>query len=73
MFGTSGISHEWDALAFGLSTLPVVATLLLVLGADWEQWRRGPAIRSRRQSDGGRIAGTGTLARISASISALSL
>jgi hypothetical protein len=73
MFGTSGVSHEWDALAFGLSAIPVVATLLLVLAAYWEQWRRGPAMRPGRRSDGSRIAGPGPLARISASISALSL
>lgn len=39
MFGTS-VSHDWDTIAFGLSTIPGIATLLLVAAGYWEQWRR---------------------------------
>jgi hypothetical protein len=47
MFGTPGVSHEWDTLAFGLSTIPVIATLLLVAASYWEEWRRGIAFKRR--------------------------
>jgi hypothetical protein len=42
MFGAPSVSHEWDALAFGLSTIPGIAAMLLVAAAYWEQWRRRP-------------------------------
>jgi hypothetical protein len=42
MFGTSSVSHEWDTLAFGLSTIPGIVAMLLVAAAYWEQWRGRP-------------------------------
>jgi hypothetical protein len=39
MFGTPSVSHEWDALAFALSTIPAILTIVLVAAANWEQWR----------------------------------
>jgi hypothetical protein len=48
MFGTASVSHEWDTIAFGLSTIPGIAALLLVVAAYWEQWRnRLPTPRAR--------------------------
>jgi hypothetical protein len=41
MFGGT-VSHEWDTLAFALSTIPAIATFLFIVGAYWEQWRRRP-------------------------------
>jgi hypothetical protein len=48
MFGTAGPSHEWDTFAFALSTIPVIATLILAAGAVWEQWSRRPNAALRR-------------------------
>ena len=54
MFGTPSVSHEWDALAFGLSTIPTIVTMLLIAAAYWEQWRnrvgshREPALHERQ-------------------------
>jgi hypothetical protein len=39
MFGMPSVSHEWDALAFGLSTIPAIVAMVLVAGAYWEHWR----------------------------------
>jgi hypothetical protein len=39
MFGMPSVSHEWDALAFGLSTIPAIAAMLLIAGSYWEHWR----------------------------------
>jgi len=54
MFGTPSVSHEWDALAFGLSTLPAIVAMLLVAAAYWEQWHlilsEALQARSRRTS-----------------------
>jgi hypothetical protein len=43
MFGAAGVSHDWDTLAFALSTIPAIATLFFVAAANWEQWRRRPS------------------------------
>ncbi len=48
MFGTAGVSHEWDALAFGLSTIPAIVTLLFIAAAYWEQRRRRRSISFRK-------------------------
>jgi hypothetical protein len=39
MFGSTSVSHEWDALAFGLSTIPTIVTMLLIAAAYWEHRR----------------------------------
>jgi hypothetical protein len=48
MFGTPSVSHEWDTIAFGLSTIPGIAALLLVAAGYWEQWRRRPSMPRAR-------------------------
>jgi hypothetical protein len=44
MFGMPSVSHEWDAFAFGLSTIPTIVTMLLIAAAYWE--RRRPSSRA---------------------------
>jgi hypothetical protein len=39
MFGSPSVSHEWDALAFGLSAIPAIIAMLLVAAANWERHR----------------------------------
>ncbi len=48
MFGTPGSSYELDAVAFGLSTLPVIATMLLVVCDRLEERRRRSAQNHHR-------------------------
>ena len=51
MFGAPSVSHEWDTLAFGISTIPGIVAMLLVAAAYWEQWRGRPLEARQSQLD----------------------
>jgi hypothetical protein len=56
MFGTAGVSHEWDTLSFALSTIPAILTFLFIAAANWEQLRRRPS--PKRLTNYARVRGT---------------